>query len=304
MKQFYSNGKLFIAGEYVVLDEALAFAVPTTYGQHLTVEPLTEPVIIWQSFDEQENIWFEATFNVVDGAIQSIVNTSIAQEEVTKRVIQILKAAKTLNPDFLNDARGFKVINKLTFPRHWGLGTSSTLINNIAQWAEVDAYKLLNHTFGGSGYDIACAQHDTPIIYQKIKDAVSVNRITFNPEFKSQLYFVYLNKKMNSRIGIATYNANKSNLNIPEINSIIRNMANCTNVADFEDLIEQHETIIAKLTNQTPVKTLLFKDFIGSVKSLGAWGGDFVLAVSKENPTEYFEAKGYETVIPYCDMVL
>ena len=34
---------------------------------------------------------------------------------------------------------GFKVTTKLDFPKNWGLGTSSTLINNIAQWAQVDA---------------------------------------------------------------------------------------------------------------------------------------------------------------------
>jgi hypothetical protein len=46
------------------------------------------------------------------------------------------------------------------------LGTSSTLINNIAQWFGIDAYELLWKSFGGSGYDIASAQHNKPIVYQ------------------------------------------------------------------------------------------------------------------------------------------
>jgi hypothetical protein len=37
---------------------------------------------------------------------------------------------------------------------------------------------------------------------------------------------------------------------------------------------------------------------------LGAWGGDFILATSKENPTDYFKSKGFETVIPFDQMVL
>ena len=39
MKQtFYSNGKLLITGEYLVLDGAKAFALPTKFGQKLTIE--------------------------------------------------------------------------------------------------------------------------------------------------------------------------------------------------------------------------------------------------------------------------
>ena len=37
-KTFYSNGKLLITGEYLVLDGAKALALPTKYGQYLTVE--------------------------------------------------------------------------------------------------------------------------------------------------------------------------------------------------------------------------------------------------------------------------
>jgi hypothetical protein len=56
------------------------------------------------------------------------------------------------------------ISTQLTFPRQWGLGTS-TLIN-IAQWTQINAFTLLKSSFGGSGYDIACAQNDEPIIYQ------------------------------------------------------------------------------------------------------------------------------------------
>jgi hypothetical protein len=52
------------------------------------------------------------------------------------------------------------------------------------------------------------------------------------------------------------------------------------------------------------IKETLFFDFNGVIKSLGAWGGDFVLVVSKENPTAYFKSKGYETIITYKDMIL
>jgi len=51
------------------------------------------------------------------------------------------------------------------------------------------------------------------------------------------------------------------------------------------------------------VKEALFPDFNGTVKSLGAWGGDFVLVVSEKNPETYFQERGYDTIIPYNDMI-
>mgnify|MGYP006897142140 CR=1 FL=1 len=99
---------------------------------------------------------------------------------------------------------------------------------------------------------------------------------------------------------------NKGNLNsvLSEISDITSKIITCNDLSEFENLINQHETIIASVTKQTPVKALLFNDFEGSIKSLGAWGGDFVLATSYKNPTSYFNEKGFKTVIPYMDMVL
>ena len=52
------------------------------------------------------------------------------------------------------------------------------------------------------------------------------------------------------------------------------------------------------------IREALFPDFDGVIKSLGAWGGDFVLSISKEDPTDYFKKKGFGTVIPYGKMIL
>ncbi|CAH8288563.1 mevalonate kinase [Mariniflexile fucanivorans] len=307
MKKFYSNGKLLITGEYVVLDGALSLALPTKFGQSLEIETINEPKIIWESFDEKNNIWFEDSFTI-DEVCSGFKKP---HNDVSKRIIQILEAVKTLNPDFLITNEGFKISTKLTFPRNWGLGTSSTLINNIADWANVDAYQLLEKTFGGSGYDIACAQNNTPITYQlkplnSTEIHRSIKKIDFNPEFKESLYFVYLNKKQNSRDGIATYNATKNNTAsiVSEINDITNQIISRNSLEDFEFLISQHENIISKIINQKTVQERFFSDFNGSIKSLGAWGGDFVLAASKNNPNAYFKEKGFDVVLPYKEMIL
>lgn len=314
MQTFYSNGKLLITGEYVVLDGTLSLAIPTRFGQSLAVEPINEPKLIWKSLDEYDNAWFEDEFSLQNGVLkQSRLLSGKHDNEISTLLFQILNTAKQLNPEFLNENKGFTIQSKLTFPRDWGLGSSSTLVNNIAIWAKVDAYKLLELTFGGSGYDIACAQHDFPITYQ-LKGSLgntqseerNAYKIEFNPEFKDCLYFVHLNKKQNSKEGIEHYKKNTSNLSneISEISGITTKIIDCKRLNEFESLINQHESIISKIIGQHPVKDQLFKDFKGSIKSLGAWGGDFILATSKVDPTNYFKSKGFETVIPFDQMVL
>ncbi|WP_159018382.1 GYDIA family GHMP kinase [Algibacter sp. L3A6] len=302
MKEYFSNGKLLISGEYVVLDGAISLAVPTKCGQSLIVESINDAKIIWKSLDEKGMVWFEKEFELVNHTIQNSSET----DETSIRLIEILKAAKALNLEFLRDGIGYKVTTKLDFPKNWGLGTSSTLINNIANWAKVDAYQLLEKTFGGSGYDIACAKNNSAITYQLKPDAIDVIRLSFNPTFKKNLYFIHLNQKQNSRDGIKHYREHKGDLldYIKEIDVITEQMIHAETLEVFQVLIEKHESIIGKITKQVPVKERLFNDFKGAIKSLGAWGGDFVLATAKQDPTAYFKAKGYDTVLAYQDMVL
>lgn len=291
-----------MTGEYVVLDGAISLAVPTQYGQSLQIKPMTAQNLYWKSFDENGNLWFEGEFNTVDFEIlKHLQNDPIAQ-----RLKQIFSAVKTLNPNFLNSKHGFEVETRLDFPNNWGLGTSSTLINNIAQWANVDAFKLLELTFGGSGYDIACAQHDTAITYQILGKEPLVKSVIFNPSFKEHLYFVFLNKKQNSREGIAHYKALKQNLSpiISEINGITKQMITCEDLKTFQKLIDAHEHIISKVTQQNTVTSQFFNDFDGAIKSLGAWGGDFILAACETDPTTYFNKKGFDIVIPYHKMII
>ncbi len=305
-KTYRSNGKLLLTGEYVVLDGAKALAIPTKYGQNLRIESNTSNSIIWKSYNELGEIWFEDEFLIKDASARLNLKAK-NYTDISKRLIQILKATHGLNPEFLNSKQGYTITTQQDFNRLWGLGTSSTLVNNIANWAHVDAYKLLEKTFRGSGYDIACAQNDTPITYLlKYRQKPVVETIDFDPNFKSQLYFVYLNQKQNSRDGIASYKK-KGRIDdeiINSINAVTETMITCETLSNFENLIVSHEAIISKLIDQKPVKTRLFKDFKGAIKSLGAWGGDFVLVTSDDDPTDYFNSKGFEIVIPYSEMIL
>lgn len=303
-KEFYSNGKLLITGEYLVLDGANALALPTKFGQKLIVEQGENKEIKWTSYDADGSIWLDLQLS-----FDVILNKKMLEESesVNNTLIEILHQGYLLNPDFIDNSEGYHITTQLTFPRNWGLGTSSTLINNIAQWLEIDAFVLLNNSFGGSGYDIACAQNDTPILYHLDKGKPVVEKLTFDPEFSENLYFVYLDKKQSSKSAIASYYNNKNNHLADDIvanNKITKEVLAAKNLQEFALALEEHEAAMSTILEMQTIKESLFPDFGGVIKSLGAWGGDFVLAISIENPVDYFRKKGYKTIIPYKDMIL
>ena len=301
MQKFYANGKLLLTGEYLVLDGALAVALPTKFGQSLTVESNTTQNLIWESQNSKSYPWFQHSYTHLH---EKIDNNPIAE-----RLRVILLQAQKQNPKFINKLVD-KVTTKLTFPRAWGLGTSSTLIHLIAQWAKCDPFELLFEAFGGSGYDIACAGAGGPIGYQlQAKHKPVFQSVNFNPSFKKQLYFVYLDKKQDSKKGIARYRAKGkvSDAKIQKISTLSTELINISGLNSFQKLINEHENIIAELIGFDKVKSIYFRDYWGSVKSLGAWGGDFVLVTSDRNEKEtkkYFNEKGFNVFLKYEDLIL
>lgn len=298
MEKFYSYGKLLITAEYAVLDGAKALALPTKLGQSLEVKSIESPEIRWKSFDHNGTLWFETTLQLPSFEANVINKTA-------KRLSECFLTIAKLQPGCFVAHNGFEMHSRLEFPQNWGLGSSSTLINNLAQWAKVDAYKLLAATFGGSGYDIACAQHPYPITFQKnLKSSPKVEKAVFNPSFKDQLFFVHQNQKQNSRDAIAHYNTLKTtqSLDFSELNALTDALLVATTLEEFEVLMSKHETIVGNLIQHPPIKASHFSDYNGAIKSLGAWGGDFFLATGTEQ--QYFKDKGYNTIITFKEMVL
>ena len=291
---FHSNGKLLITGEYAVLDGALALAFPTQKGQTLKViEGANENR--WQAFDANGDLWFD-----------SATLTTETDQQIAQTLQKILTTATLLNPNFKDKWLHSQVQTHLEFPRLWGLGTSSTLINNIAQWAAVNPYELLFKSFGGSGYDIACAKSNTPLLYKLKGGKPHSYPLRFLFPHTHQIYFVYLNQKQNSKDGIARYRSvTKSKRKLAEsITRLTEQFVLAHTITDVCQILNEHETLISNYLSMPTVKERLFSDFNGTVKSLGAWGGDFVLAISEtEDTPTYFASKGFDTCVPYNEMI-
>ncbi len=331
MNRYHSNGKFLLTGEYLVLKGALSLALPLRLGQSMTVETfretLQETSLRWFA-EKPDGLWFAATLNPETLDIIDSNDPSKAE-----RLAQILYAVRKLNPSAIENNLRFET--HLDFDPNWGLGSSSSLIANLAQWANVDPYKLLKLTFGGSGYDIACATADQPLYYQlttpetafhtaqrpsnkapSMADEAAddpsplVKPIDFRPPFAERLFFIYLGHKQSSsketKAFLEKYNSTDLQKDIEAISNISRSVPKCESLDEFGLLMQCHERIIARCIGQEPVQKR-FPDFEGTLKSLGAWGGDFILAATewdKNKVKTFFKGKGLKVILGYNDLVL
>ncbi len=306
MEKYRANGKLLISGEYAVLDGAIALAVPTRFGQTLEVKYIdnkeASQKLKWEAFLHDEKLWFSAVFDL---KTLSLVESS--DEKLALRLLDIFKAIQQIKPNFFADQKqDIHCKTQLEFPKDWGLGSSSTLIDLLAQFAEIDAFDLNQLTFNTSGYDVACARIDSPILYQIKNGKPHIQKVDFRPDFIQHLYFVYLNQKQDTQVSVSkTYkNLPKDQAWIEKISELTLQILSVKTLDEFENLIESHEDLIASKLGFSKVKDLYFSEHDGKVKSLGAWGGDFVLMTSFSNPSQYLNSKNYTTYFSFEDMVI
>jgi len=299
---FFAHGKLLLTAEYFVLDGAKALALPTNLGQKMEVHFTTneQATFDWKAYRSDGSLWLDLVFEK-----QSLVPNQASEESL--RLQQILMAVRKQALQAFKEKKLSKIETTLDFPNEWGLGSSSTLLSLLGQYAGINPYTVLNETIGGSGYDIACATAKNAIIYERNEPLPTITLVNFDPPFKSNLFFAYLGKKQRSTEGITHYRTtdiDKKSV-IKWLDIITESLLNCASLEKMNQLIREHETIISEALGIMPVKQKLFSDYRGEVKSLGAWGGDFVMLTndrSREELTQYLAQKNIEVVFSFDEI--
>ena len=301
MKTYRANGKLLISGEYTILDGSLSLGLPTNRGQVLHYKGVDQDILHWRSLDVKGETWFEAHFK---GPELAVVDSSDDRKAETLKEI-LLAAAKLSH--VLNGLRG-EVTTALEFPTDWGLGSSSTLLCCVAKCFDIDPMQLHFKVSNGSGYDVACGMTDSAITYQLDDGLVEVNQIDWKPDFRSSLFFVYLNTKQKSSSEVSKYQDRKLSIDVKstvdEISALTRTMMNASSLDIFIEAIAKHEEIMSAVLGYPTVKQLYFSDYKGAVKSLGAWGGDFILATGGTEDRAYFAKKGFSVIHEFESLIL
>ena len=303
-KIFRANGKLLLTGEYLVMDGARALVLPLKYGQELKVKSMenSQNRLIWKSY-ELNNCWFQSE---IEQSNLKTINTS--DKYISGRVEKIMDAIKRFKPEIFSRENSMEFEFRLDFNRNWGWGTSSTLLSLLAQWAGIDPYDLYFDLFKGSAYDIAASRMNQPFLYKVFIQFPQISSIDFNPTFKDKLFFVYLGQKQHSLTEVSEYRKlqRPDNL-IDTISSISERLVSCNDLIDFEHLLSEHEERLALYLKKSAIQNRQFMDYTkGIVKSLGAWGGDFVLMTchrGKEYLDNYLSKKNLKPCFTYDEIV-
>lgn len=306
VQRFYGHGKLLLSGEYFVLAGAQALVLPLRLGQHVEVLSGTQAgVLRWESMDERGELWMQANFALPNFELLSERGNPFAERlQKILRAILDLRGGCWLSP---NDA--LLVRTQLEFSRYWGLGTSSTLLACLAEWAVVNPYLLAEVTFGGSGYDLAAAKAEGPFFFRRVGQEVETWRVAFDPPFRAHLYFLYLGRKQDSREAIRRFEERRAACDsrlVAEIDELSKAFSICREAEVFQQLMREHEKLVAGFLDLKPLQQTHFADFSGAVKSLGAWGGDFALVCSTMPAGEvaaYFNQKGLRVLFSYDELV-
>jgi mevalonate kinase len=301
--EFFSRGKFLLSGEYLVLYGAKALAVPLRYGQRMVVKSDPEENLLSWDTKVCDQSWFSAKFTLPD---LNILNCS---DHHTAAFIQkLLKSATELQNDNERQCTGLKVENFIDFDINWGLGSSSSLVSNVAWWFNVDLYSLYRKIYKGSGYDVFCARSEHPIIYSLIDEMPDFHEVDFDPPFRDHLYFIYLGRKQDSQKSVTHFRINYSHNDrmISEISGLTGRLIDAKSLDDFMNAVRCHEELMSEVLQMRRVGQKLFPDFTGEIKSMGAWGGDFVLAASPldyNEVKEYFSSKNLPVVLQWEEIV-
>jgi len=299
MSRIFSPGKLMLTSEYVAVDGALVLAVPTKLGQELfySENDGQKSLIVWEAY-HQNQLWLKAKIDYKNWKTLE-TNDSKASEFILKT----LKNVQNLSDTKLKSDTSYHIKTNLQFPSDFGLGSSSTLMTNLAEWANIDAFTLNEISLGGSGYDVAVAKEKSAVLYSCFPER-TYHKIDFNPSFKDELIFIHLNQKQDTREGISHYKSKPTSTGlINDYSKLTKMIVNSQNLEEFSELMTIHEQKLSDFLEIPTVKEKYFQNSPSFVKSLGAWGGDFVLASKFGDYESYFKKQGFTKIFSWSDLI-
>lgn len=295
MAEYFSNGKLILMGEYAVMHGADAVCLPLKTGQKLIASPSADGQIHWKWMYRNDVL---SSFSLNAGSLDVLHN----EKGDSTWSIKLLQLIRQSSPGFMKEGGTLEFIN--LFPAEWGLGSSSTTIASLCRMAGVSPYDINFSLMGGSGADIAAASAKKWFLYRKQQQQAQVWELPFPYSFGENTFFIYSGKKQATASHLISKNLDTNNPVWLGINSYIYQYIMASSLPELMQVIHDHENKIAGAISMSPIGNF-FPDFRGKVKSLGAWGGDFFMAISQQNEDyikTYFQEKGYNTIFSWDEM--
>lgn len=267
---FVANTKFLLTSEYLVLDDVPGLAIPLSYSQTMTYKKRDDNVISLTAYDHTWAIRYSQ---------QRLTNT-ITWDDLASQCLFFLSTHWYIS-------WWYDFVTQIDFPRERWLGTSSTLISLFAQQSWCDPFLLYNNVCTGSGYDVACAQATSPLIYNR--NPLSLKPISLSSSITDHIFFIYSNKKQTSNTEVQSYRTlypdgiDKNNKKI--FSDLIHELISHQDLATRSHLLTTHDTLLSailhrpRLTDQLPRTQDLWV-----IKPLWARWWDFFLLLSDQKP--------------------
>lgn len=270
-----------LAGEYAVLSGVEALALPVRAGQwqHVWEMPAKGvSKLVWQSKDVDGNVWFECR---VDTDIMHISETN--NQVYADTLLRLLMHIKDQKAElFLH--KNIRIETECEFDRSFGLGSSSTLVCNLAKWSGVDAQELQQRVFGGSGYDVAVGNLGRPLVYWLENNESNWSSWQLPADFTQNWYLAFPGEKQNSRESLSSVKTQLEKMSsdialLQQMNACIQAIKTPRSLPMLEAMLEMWQALLSqRLDLPRPYETLGVSPVKGGLcKYLGAWGGDVLL---------------------------
>ncbi len=293
-----------LCGEYLVTIGTEALALPVRKGQWMHVwefDSISENRLVWNAIDCKGNPWLNEIFQL---PLHESNEECIGERGV------LLSMLKQVPSSFWAAQSSYRIETQLEFERSSGLGSSSTLISNFAHWTGLDAQRLQQSVFGGSGYDIALAEVGKPLIFWLEKEQANWAPWKLDENLTSNWHLVFLGKKQNSRSSLlevkdCLQKIQSDNFLKQQLKQVSDAVKMAQEIPMLEAGLEMWQALLSMaLGLKTPYQQFDILPIRGGLcKWLGAWGGDMLLVNQNFARKNAFFLEKY-TVVSWNEWVI
>jgi len=298
--QYHSNGSFLLTGEYLVSEGSQAIVLPLKKGQTLVIKPIKEDLLIWEDIYNEETL-FTAVFST--DQIDIIESTD---GEKASFVGDVLKTAMD-HLASLSSLPGYYIKAIHNYPIHLDPGTRPALIACVAEWFNINPFRLSRAIMKDAGYGIAGARSSKPILYQLVDTSPDYKHIALNPSYTGNIYFVYAgdHEGLSGEREQIEHTGNLPHV-IPKIREINKNIIQSGSLEDFEHALLEYEQFLSGLLNEKSVQERLFDDFPGVIKPLVTHNSKFLLVTWKGSMSElreFFAGYNLQTLFQWDELI-
>lgn len=275
-----------LCGEYAVTIGVEALALPVGPGQWMHVWEFDSPGggdrLIWEAKEKNGNSWLNESFSLPLEALEKADEKNNSDRDRDRKVLHLMLSL--VSEGFWTPGKSYRIETQLEFDRSSGLGSSSTMVANFARFAGLDAQKVQQQVFGGSGYDVAVAELGKGLVFWKNGEVANWDKWSLSSDLTAQWKIVFLGQKQNSRNALSDVKSKLEAMKnddflMHQLQQVCAAVKLANQVPMLEAGLEMWQAILAmSLGLETPYQQFKFQPVKGGLcKWLGAWGGDMLL---------------------------